>query len=291
MNLRYLVLLTAALATSIEAASTVTTFNPVTSDLPSFARSSMVEQGDSEAQRLLRVESSEDDEERAISIKSIPGLDKLKKMPVFEKLTQLFKTRVTPGTFMNWAKKGKSPDYVFQKLKLNAVPEEKLFSSVDFPVWVAYVRLSSKTNADAAISGALVARYGDVALNKMVETALKVNPADDVASMLQKKQFDDWANLGLGSDDVFKLLKLDDGLDGLLANPNLSAWDKYVQSTGGSTGTKTPLINALRAHYDDAALLKMLVAAKKNPETANVAKSLEGALVGQLRLNRVKNGH
>ncbi|KUF81941.1 hypothetical protein AM587_10003486 [Phytophthora nicotianae] len=107
------------------------------------------------ALRALRTDAvSEGDEERAINIKSIPGLESLKKIPGLDnlkKVSNLFKTKNTPGTYLKWAKKGKSPDYVFLKLKLDKTGY-KLFQSADFNVWVAYTRMVSKTDADRTSS-------------------------------------------------------------------------------------------------------------------------------------------
>ncbi|ETL85034.1 hypothetical protein L917_15301, partial [Phytophthora nicotianae] len=93
--------------------------------------------------RLLRAESTADanDEARGFSLKSIPGLSKL---------TSMFKTKITPGTLLNWANKEKSPDYVFLKLKLDKTGHQ-LFDNPDINVWAAYTNAVVKSNADDAM--------------------------------------------------------------------------------------------------------------------------------------------
>ncbi|ETP08050.1 hypothetical protein F441_15854, partial [Phytophthora nicotianae CJ01A1] len=245
------------------------------------------------ALRALRTDAvSEGDEERAINIKSIPGLESLKKIPGLDnlkKVSNLFKTKNTPGTYLKWAKKGKSPDYVFLKLKLDKTGY-KLFQSADFNVWVAYTRMVSKTDADRAIFTSLLARYGDVKLMRMADTATKVDGTKEIATKLQKIQLDDWKYLGTSSDDVFRMMKLDDKADDLLTNPNFNTWAKYLEATKESTGVSTPMINTLRTHFADADLLKAFKAAQANPETKQLGLNLEASLNNIYRLRRMKNG-
>ncbi|ETM38207.1 hypothetical protein L914_15424, partial [Phytophthora nicotianae] len=175
------------------------------------------------------------------------------------------------------------------KLKLDKTGDN-LFQSADFNVWVAYTRMVSKTDADRAIFTSLLARYGDVKLMRMAETATKVDGTKEIATKLQKIQLDDWKYLGTSSDDVFRMMKLDDKADDLLTNPNFNTWAKYLEATKESTGVSTPMINTLMTHFADADLLKAFKAAQANPETKQLGLNLEASLNNIYRLRRMKNG-
>nr|AEK80769.1 Avh154 [Phytophthora sojae]AEK80770.1 Avh154 [Phytophthora sojae]AEK80771.1 Avh154 [Phytophthora sojae] len=237
------------------------------------------------ANRLLRADG--DDEERAFNIKTIPGLDKIKSIPGVEKFAGLFKTKITPGTLLKWAKKGKSPDKVFTTYNLDKTGT-KLFESPDFKIWYTYTALVTKTDPEKAILTSLIGRYGEVTLSSMLEGALKLPGMKDVATTLQKKLMQTWKDVGMNADDAFKYLKLHMNVDDVLTNPNLNAWTRYVDDFTVKRKTDTPLIDVLRANYDDAALLKMFNAAKGNPQSKRMATNLEAALVSKLRLQRMR---
>ncbi|KAE9007011.1 hypothetical protein PR003_g15134 [Phytophthora rubi] len=146
----------------------------------------------------------------------------------------------------------------------------------------------TKTDREKAILTSLIGRYGETTLSSMLEGAMKIPGMKDVAPMLQKKQMTTWRDLGKSADDAFKLLNLNKNLDDVLTNPNLNAWTKYVDDFTVKNKVATPLIDTLRANYDDAALLKMFVAAKNNPQTSTMATNLQAALNNKLRLERMK---
>ncbi|GMF29048.1 unnamed protein product [Phytophthora lilii] len=187
------------------------------------------------------------------------------------------------------AKKKKSSEEDFIRLKLDKAGN-KLFESPDFSVWVAYTRMVSKTDADAAILTSLTARYGDEALSKMIEGGLRVKSTQEISTKLQQMQFKYWKELGISSDDMFTyVLKLDEDINGLLKNPNLNTLAKYVDELSEADDKlKTPMIDTFRAYYSDAVLLKMFHTAKNDPKTQKMAESLIASLNDKLRLDRFK---
>ncbi|KAG2761160.1 hypothetical protein Pcac1_g26959 [Phytophthora cactorum] len=57
--------------------------------------------------RTKSVTANEDGEERAVTMKPIPGLQLLKNIPGLENRKKVFKSKITPGTYLKWAKQGK----------------------------------------------------------------------------------------------------------------------------------------------------------------------------------------
>ncbi|KAK1942547.1 hypothetical protein P3T76_006046 [Phytophthora citrophthora] len=78
------------------------------------------------------------------------------------------------------------------------------------------------------------------------------------------------------TDKVFKMLKLDDGLDGLLRNPNLKAFATYIRMVD-ETNSDQVLITTLINRYGDEALAKFLFEAKQVKTTEEIAKKLQAA--------------
>ncbi|ETO66921.1 hypothetical protein F444_16015 [Phytophthora nicotianae P1976] len=239
----------------------------VTADIPAAVRS--ISAG-VKHYRLLRAESTADanDEARGFSLKSIPGLSKL---------TSMFKTKITPGTLLNWANKEKSPDYVFRKLKLDKTGHQ-LFDNPDINVWAAYTNAVVKSNADDAMLTTLRARYSDDALAKMFEMGKKVAHSESVATKLQSRQMENWMAAKKTPDDVFKILLLDKAGVGVLDNSALAGWTTYMRffnSKQANRKNRVTLISTLTTHYKDRGVLDIIEAAKKVPSTARIAKLLE----------------
>ncbi|ETN03613.1 hypothetical protein PPTG_15594 [Phytophthora nicotianae INRA-310] len=239
----------------------------VTADIPAAVRS--ISAG-VKHYRLLRAESTADanDEARGFSLKSIPGLSKL---------TSMFKTKITPGTLLNWANKEKSPDYVFRKLKLDKTGHQ-LFDNPDINVWAAYTNAVVKSNADDAMLTTLRARYSDDALAKMFEAGKKVTQSESVATKLQSRQMENWMAAKKTPDDVFKILLLDKAGVGVLDNSALAGWTTYMRffnSKQANRKNRVTLISTLTTHYKDRGVLDIIEAAKKVPSTARTAKLLE----------------
>ncbi|ETM97380.1 hypothetical protein PPTG_24982 [Phytophthora nicotianae INRA-310] len=265
MRCRYVAL---ALAIVFFASSNATENSKrVTADIPAAVLSISA---DEKHYRLLRAESTADanDEARGFSLKSIPGLSKL---------TSMFKTKITPGTLLNWANKEKSPDYVFLKLKLDKTGHQ-LFDNPDINVWAAYTNAVVKSNADDAMLTTLRARYSDDALAKMFETGKKVTHSESVATKLQSRQMENWMAAKKTPDDVFKILFLDKAGVGVLDSSVLAGWTTYMRffnSKQENRKNRVTLISTLTTHYKDRGVLDIIEAAKKVPSTARTAKLLE----------------
>ncbi|KAH7469378.1 RxLR effector protein PSR2 [Phytophthora ramorum] len=224
--------------------------------------------------RFLRTVNTadENDEERGINFKAIPGVEAIK---------NVFSKKVTLENLLAYADKKKPSDYIFKKLNLNKVDSKLLFDNSDFNVWVAYVRLIDPRHAEAAMITSLTARYGDEALAKMIQAASTVDKTKTLAKLLEAKQLEGWKTMGLSNNGVFKLLQLNRGVDNLLVNPNLSIWVKYMNYLGkNGHDDEAVMIKTFMAHYSDKALSQMLTTAKKVPDTKVVATKLQTELLG-----------
>ncbi|KAG1694184.1 hypothetical protein DVH05_021840 [Phytophthora capsici] len=82
--------------------------------------------------------------------------------------------------------------------------------------------------------------------------------------------------LKVPTDDVFKLLQLDNAAENLLANPLLSAWLSYMKRFNRQNPSqKTSLFSTLLTHYGDSGLAKIIEASKHVTSTKILAKRLQ----------------
>ncbi|OWY99554.1 hypothetical protein PHMEG_00029425, partial [Phytophthora megakarya] len=91
---------------------------------------------------------------------------------------------------------------------------------------------------------------------------------------------DDWKKFDYSADDVFQLLRLDNGLDGILSNPSWEIWLRYVDNLNLQN---SPVLNILRVHYDDDNLFRMLSESMKMPSVSHSATILESQLKQAIR--------
>ncbi|OWZ07686.1 RxLR effector protein [Phytophthora megakarya] len=219
--------------------------------------------------RFLRAENAVDEEdERGFSFKSLFGI---------EKLTGVFKSKVTPKNLWDWAKKEKSPEYVFLKLKLDKAGN-KLFDNPDINVWAAYTNAIAKGNPEAMMVRTLKTRYSDDVLSEMVIAAKKVPNTNSVATKLQEGQVQAWLQQMKWPDDVFQLLKLNKAGDDVLTSPEFAIWTNYMTAFNSKLKDKkkqSTLFGTLTAHYNDQALVKIINKAETVPDTAKIAQRLE----------------
>ncbi|KAG2982563.1 hypothetical protein PC120_g24618 [Phytophthora cactorum] len=90
------------------------------------------------------------------------------------------------------------------------------------------------------------------------------------------QQLKEWLKGGKSTDDVFKLLTLDNVANDLLATPQLQAWINYMKLFNKENPKQqTTLIKTLTSHYDDAGVAKIIETAKQVPATATIAKRLQ----------------
>ncbi|OWZ06944.1 RxLR effector protein [Phytophthora megakarya] len=221
--------------------------------------------------RYVRVEQSKVDYEQRNSVGLIDKLASLIKSLISKIKAQI--------KIISWKRSKKSTDEAFALLKLDQTGEN-LFTNPKFKIWLRYVDKTVEVQPKQAIVAILTAKYGDDGLARMLQAA-KNGRESKLATMLQTEQMWSWltGTKGKSTDDVFKLLKLDKGVDKVLTNPNLKAWEDYVQFYTIKFNVKKPTttIDSLTAFYGDDAVAKMLEAARKKPGTKRRAKKLQTA--------------
>ncbi|KAL4166518.1 hypothetical protein KRP22_013776 [Phytophthora ramorum] len=181
-------------------------------------------------------------------------------------------TQLENGLLQNWKSAGKTGDDVFELLKLSD-KGEKLFETPLAPIWMSYVTWLNKENPGEVIFSSLKKLYSDEVLAKMIVGAKNSANVGATANKLEYLQLNRWLSEGKTIDDIFKLFKLNKEGEKLLQSPMLRTWISYVDLQG-----KNPydlLLVKLSAHYDEAGLAKMLVAAKEDGKTHFIARKLE----------------
>jgi uncharacterized protein with PhoU and TrkA domain len=177
--------------------------------------------------------------------------------------------------------KGKSANVAFSMLKLDKAGDN-LLSNPQFKAWVSYVASINAKHPKTAVVSTLVGRYGDEAVAKMLDAAKKVEGTSEMATKLQAAQMREWLRSGKSADDVFELLKLDDGLETLLTNPSLNILASYVNRFNQQNpGKETTLVGTMMLSYGDEAVARMLEAAKKVPSTEKLATEMQVAQFNQ----------
>ncbi|POM81783.1 Avirulence protein (Avh) [Phytophthora palmivora] len=222
-------------------------------------------------QRFLRTYNmavlENDNEERALNLNSILGVDKLK-------------TAWTQNKLSTYLKKKKTADEVFVKLKLGNKASDKLFQDPKFLAWVKYVDdyNSKPGNKEMSMIPTLTNHYGDDVLAKMLDAASKTDGTKRLASSLQEQQVKFWRSQDMPLADVFTRLKLDRGLDDILTNPSFFAFNRYLVDYNVRYSKSMTMIEALGGSYGDAAVAKMLqttMTKAKDVETKQLATRLQ----------------
>ncbi|KAE8963793.1 hypothetical protein PR003_g29727 [Phytophthora rubi] len=188
-----------------------------------------------------------------------------------------------------WVRKGLTADDLFKLLKLDD-DVDKVLTNPALLTWVGYLGRYNAKNPEqqTTMIQTFTKFFGDEPLAQMLVAAKKVPSTEKMATRLQEAQLKQWLN-GKSTDDVFKLLKLDAGVDNLLTNPNLPTWMSYASLfNANNPGKGTTMIKTFTKFYGDEALSKMLEAAKKVPNTEKVAKQFQAAQFKQWLRDGVK---
>nr|KAH7495970.1 RxLR effector protein PSR2 [Phytophthora ramorum]KAH7496251.1 RxLR effector protein PSR2 [Phytophthora ramorum] len=114
---------------------------------------------------------------------------------------------------------------------------------------------------------------GDEALRKVLEAVKKTSSANDILKKLQVRPRNQRS-----VDNMFELLKLDEGVSKLLTSPNLNAFVTYMNVFNrGNPAKETTLVKTMTISYGDELLAKALEAAKHVPSTRKMATDLQMA--------------
>ncbi|GMF27847.1 unnamed protein product [Phytophthora fragariaefolia] len=196
-----------------------------------------------------------------------------KKSPAMESIA----TKLESEQLRSWLAARKSPDEMFQILKLNKAGDD-LLSNPLLPTWTAYMKLSNKESniAQTSLIPTMTKYNGDGGVSRIIEAAKKVPGLQNTAKRLEAEQLQLWLKKKRTPDDVFTLLSLDRlGVD-LLASPQFTTWTKYINYYNTENlDEKTTVLAKLMVHFDDEELTPILAAARMVTSTEATAAKLQ----------------
>ncbi|KAE9006672.1 hypothetical protein PF010_g12763 [Phytophthora fragariae] len=125
----------------------------------------------------------------------------------------------------------------------------------------------------------LTARYGDEAAANMIAVAKEKGTLETkaIAAKLYSQQVLTWFADAKSADDVFNLLKLDEAQGPILEKPALKTWIYYATSMGEDP--YKIMLSKLNSRYGDDGLAQILVPAKRDKTTKDVAGKLDDLLL------------
>ncbi|KAF4131910.1 hypothetical protein GN958_ATG18943 [Phytophthora infestans] len=174
-----------------------------------------------------------------------------------------------------------SPEKIFQLLALDDV-EKKLLSDTLFHKWMRYQDSFNKANPRHQESGANTLRvnYNWGGIEIIIETGRQNPSTREMAEKVEDAFHNYWLTTKTTPKVALRFLYLHEIGEKTLVNPKFSTWVKYLDNFNDRyPGEKTTVIDGLKAHYGDRALLQMLNAAKEDPSTKKLVTDLQSALI------------
>ncbi|OWZ18675.1 LOW QUALITY PROTEIN: RxLR effector protein [Phytophthora megakarya] len=181
--------------------------------------------------------------------------------------TKSFAWKLEKAQFTKWKRDQKSVENVYKLLKLDEMGD-KLFKSSGANTWIQYAS-NFQVKGDEAMFLTLKTH-----ICEDVDAAKEDN---DIATSLEKVELEHWLNTGKSSDEVFKLLRLNDETGNLLKNPAFNTWVSYVTKINKQNPYDIAFAKLL-VRYGGPTLAKLIVGAKQDPTMNIIAGGLEVAL-------------
>ncbi|POM79025.1 Hypothetical protein PHPALM_3376 [Phytophthora palmivora] len=182
-----------------------------------------------------------------------------------------------------WLTKKTLPSYVFEALALDEAGDT-VFSNPKLSMWINYLNMFNKENP--ANKERMVSSFHN---NYYTEhfwriTSMAMHDADkgtaNIAKRLRAEKIDGWLSNKESPRDVFALLNLHKAEANLFSNENFRIWTKYLDDFNKRyPDIKTNTIQTVLASYSNEELVKILVAAKKSPDTEKLATNLQRSLL------------
>ncbi|EGZ15152.1 hypothetical protein PHYSODRAFT_286256 [Phytophthora sojae] len=221
--------------------------------------------------RLLR---AVDDEERAITF---PGNSRLVKW--LSPSTEAKLPRADKLNVKKWVKNHDEMDDVFARLELNA-GVEKVLSNPKLNTYAAYIDRFNKQNPSNKVKmiDMFTKTYQVDKLAAALERAGNVPSTSKISYRLRRELIDSWESAAESSDDVFKMLKLDEAGIKLFVSPQLNTWYSYVRMTY-TIKPKEEMIRVLTDKYGYDGLSKIFLASTPRvSRMRDIALELETAM-------------
>ncbi|KAG3045465.1 hypothetical protein PI125_g27097 [Phytophthora idaei] len=147
-------------------------------------------------------------------------------------------------------------------------------------------------NNKLSVIGIFTTHYGDDAVAKALVTMqskVKTEEAANTIKQLRSDQLSAWLNSGKSVDDVFTLLKLRKNGHLALASPKMEALDDYMKLViRTNSGDETLLQTLTKGFGGEEKLATLLVRAKEDSSTKELATALQNALVNKGLMGNVQ---
>ncbi|OWY90871.1 Avirulence (Avh) protein [Phytophthora megakarya] len=171
-------------------------------------------------------------------------------------------TRLQNEQMKLWKNGGLTTDQLFTAYKLNVFDDElkNLLANPGVNVWIKYADEFNPGEKTTLFDTLRKSYPDDIVLSKVLTAGMKDAKTEMLATELQAKQVNRWLDDLQPPENVFTLLSLDKGGADLLANPQLRTWVQYAEryKENNPFTTKLTLFAALKAHYRDRVLVKMI---------------------------------
>ncbi|KAE8961725.1 hypothetical protein PF011_g29644 [Phytophthora fragariae] len=180
--------------------------------------------------------------------------------------TKKMASRLRKELLNSWELNGESALDVFKLLKLDEAGS-KLFVTPQLNTWVTYTRMTYLRRPEEEMVSVFAATYWYDGLSGIFLAAKpRVSRMRFNALHLATAMGNMWLRQGLTPDDIFKLLKLDDGgVTNFLANPNMKTLSSYIDKFNVNADQPTTLVAVFKNFYGVKRMSNMLEAVKEVP--------------------------
>lgn len=204
--------------------------------------------------------------------------------------TENFASRLWRELLNKWMDNAESAEGVFKILKLDEVGGG-IFATPLFNTWYTFIKEGYTRQAEDIVLRVLSDRYGYDGLSRIFFRGQRnFDLVGDLPIKLETRMVNNWLNKDVSPDKVFKLLKLDEGLDKLLTNSNMQVWESYMMKYNLKPDVEpTTMMQTITRFYNFKELSSMLENAKMVPELNKVAERWQHELrVHYLRAPKMK---
>ncbi|GMF57810.1 unnamed protein product [Phytophthora fragariaefolia] len=233
--------------------------------------------------RYTKMTHKEDPEEALVSVMTFKlsgdGFSKMLANAMKDSNTKEVAKALEATQLKWWLKQDYSPQQILETQKLDKGVDAVL-DGAPFAMWLKHLEAYNKKHLrdgkmmPQTTLDIFTAKYGEEGFLKLLGQ-LDDSPG---ATKFQDEIVKNWMANPDHPLNMFKRLKLDEAGDGLLTNPLLSIWTKYMQEFNKEYKfAQTTMIQTFTKSYGDEKMATMIQAAMKVPETEQFAKNLQSA--------------
>ncbi|OWY99260.1 Avirulence (Avh) protein [Phytophthora megakarya] len=197
--------------------------------------------------------------------------------------TENLATQLETKQIQYWVATRKDPDEVFHLglgKKADSILTQLLSENSLASTWVKYMDNFNRMYPEekTTMIESFTKSFGDIGVTTMLRTAMNEESTRNLASKLESAQLKMWWDSGKSTDDVFKLLQLDQEAKRNFFRDTdlLSTWVSYVNVFFKENPDKTAtLFSSMESRFRDRQLNEILNLAKKYPSMENIATTIQ----------------